>query len=203
MLTSVTGAVVLLTQLPAALYSFLLGIAGVQPVVAGLGGAEGPGRRQPRVRRWRRNCGWACHLRVSGAVRWPTTHSGLQRSGGLRHISSDNLSGMDGSARWRHSAGQGSFFRHVYSDLLLPVSLSALAAGALPGAPGLVILIATGVRLGYRQAKAGFVLQAAGIACFAGPGAVRCCSFGVIGCRPSEGIARRPSGGVKRRMSSR
>ncbi len=32
---------------------------------------------------------------------------------------------------------------------------------------------------------------------------VRCRSFGVIGCHPSEGIARRPAGGVKRRRSSR
>ena len=35
---------------------------------------------------------------------------------------------------------------------------------------GLVVLTAAGVRVGYRQAKAGFVVQAAGIARFAGPG---------------------------------
>jgi hypothetical protein len=64
----------------------------------------------------------------------------------------------------------GSSFRHVFGGLLLPVSLWALAAGALPGAGGLVILTAAGVRVGYRQAKAGFVVQAAGIARVAGPG---------------------------------
>ena len=92
-----------------------------------------------------------------------------------------------------------SFFRHAYSELLLPgtlsglaaaalpgagglavltaagvlpISLAALAAVALPGAGGLVILTAAGVRVGYRQAKAGFVLRTAGIARFARPGAV-------------------------------
>ena len=40
MLTSVTGAVVLLTQLPSDLSSFLLGIAGMQPVVGGVGGSH-------------------------------------------------------------------------------------------------------------------------------------------------------------------
>ena len=43
MLTSVAGAVVLLTQLPSDLSSFLLGIAGVEPVVDELAGIHGPG----------------------------------------------------------------------------------------------------------------------------------------------------------------
>ena len=50
--------------------------------------------------------------------------------------------------------------------------LWALAAGALPGGGGLVILFAPGARLGYRQAKAGFALRTTGIADFARPGAV-------------------------------
>ena len=100
--------------------------------------------------------------------------------------------------------GVRSFLRHARElPLPLAVSLAALAAAALPGAGGLVILTGAGVRVGYRQAKAGFALRTAGIARFAGPGPVRCRSFGVIGCRPSEGIACRPSGGVKRRMCSR
>src|SRR4029077_10746076 len=40
--------------------------------------------------------------------------------------------------------GAGSFLRHVVGELLLPVSLWALAAGALPGVGGLVILFAAG-----------------------------------------------------------
>ena len=55
---------------------------------------------------------------------------------------------------------------------VLPLSLAALAALALPGVGGLVILTGAGVRVGYRQAKAGFVVRTAGVARFAGPGAV-------------------------------
>ena len=67
--------------------------------------------------------------------------------------------------------GAGSFSR-VFGEILLPVSLWALAAGALPGVGGLVILFSTGARLGYRQAKAGFAVRTAGIASFARSGAV-------------------------------
>ena len=68
--------------------------------------------------------------------------------------------------------GAGPSFRHVFGELLLPVSLWALAALALPGAGGLTIFTAAGVRIGYRQAKAGFAVRAAGIASLARPGAV-------------------------------
>src|SRR6185437_16959851 len=51
-----------------------------------------------------------------------------------------------------------------------PFHCGALATVALPGAGGLVVLTAAGVHVGYRQAKAGFVVQAAGIGCFARPG---------------------------------
>jgi len=79
--------------------------------------------------------------------------------------------------------GAGPLFRHVFGAILLPVSLWVLAAGALPGAGGLVILFATGARLGYRQAKAGVALRTTGIAHFArsGPlGVVRSGSFVVV-----------------------
>ena len=45
--------------------------------------------------------------------------------------------------------GAESFFRHVFDELLLMASLWALAAVALPGIGGLVILIAVGVRIQY------------------------------------------------------
>ena len=66
--------------------------------------------------------------------------------------------------------GVRSFLRHALHDLPVAVSVAALAAVALPGVGGLVILTLAGVRIGYRQAKAGFVLRTAGIARFAGPG---------------------------------
>ncbi len=55
-------------------------------------------------------------------------------------------------------------------EILVPVSLWALTAAALPGIGGLLIVTMAGVRIGYRQAKAGFVLRASGIAHFAGAG---------------------------------
>ena len=74
---------------------------------------------------------------------------------------------------------------------VLPISLAALALSALPGAGGLVALTAAGVRIGYRQAKAGFACRAAGIAGLArlGPlGVVHSGSLIVI--RP-RAVARR------------
>jgi hypothetical protein len=80
-----------------------------------------------------------------------------------------------------------SFFQHAFSELPLPVaaSLAALAAAALPGVGGLMVLTAAGVRVGYRHAKAGFAVRTAGIARFAPPGplgAVR--SGSLIAVRP-------------------
>ncbi len=63
-----------------------------------------------------------------------------------------------------------SLFQHVVSAVLVPASLTALAALALPGVAGLLVVSAVGIRFGYRQAKAGIALRVAGIARFAGSG---------------------------------
>jgi hypothetical protein len=63
-----------------------------------------------------------------------------------------------------------SFLDHVVRSVLVPASLTALAAIAVPGLGGLLIVCAAGIRVGYRQAKAGLALRASGIARFAGPG---------------------------------
>ena len=63
-----------------------------------------------------------------------------------------------------------SFLERAATKLLVPISLWALATAALPGLGGLLIISAAGVRLGYRQAKAGIAMRASGIARFAGPG---------------------------------
>ena len=62
------------------------------------------------------------------------------------------------------------FLAHAMRAVLVPASLSALAAVALPGVGGLLIVCAAGVRLGYRQAKAGLAAQATAIANFTGSG---------------------------------
>lgn len=68
------------------------------------------------------------------------------------------------------STGVRSIFEHVIEAVLVPASLTALAAVALPGVGALLVVGAAGIRVGYRQAKAGLALRASGIARFAGPG---------------------------------
>ncbi|MGD9622617.1 MAG: hypothetical protein AB7G47_16975 [Mycolicibacterium sp.] len=63
-----------------------------------------------------------------------------------------------------------SIFDRAFGALLVPLSLWALATGALPGLVGLLVVFGAGARVGYRQAKAGFALKVSGIARFAGPG---------------------------------
>jgi hypothetical protein len=75
------------------------------------------------------------------------------------------------------------FVRQAFREFVRSPSLWALAAVALPGVGGLVILSAAGVRIGYRQANAAFALQTAGIARWArsGPlGVVRSGSVVVV-----------------------
>jgi hypothetical protein len=82
-------------------------------------------------------------------------------------------------------SGLGSFLEHAVRALFVPASLSALAAVALPGVSGLLIICGLGTRLGYRQAKALLEVRRAGIAVFAGPG-----PLGVV--RAGSLIALRP-----------
>jgi hypothetical protein len=63
-----------------------------------------------------------------------------------------------------------SFLEHTISAVLVPASLLALAALALPGVGGLLIISAAGALVGYRQAKAASSLRASGIARFARQG---------------------------------
>jgi hypothetical protein len=63
-----------------------------------------------------------------------------------------------------------SFLDHTVEAILVPASLSALAALALPGVAGLLIALAAGMRVGYRQAKAAMAARTSGIARFAGTG---------------------------------
>lgn len=51
-------------------------------------------------------------------------------------------------------------------ELVVPVSLAMLAATALPGIGGILLLTAVGVRLGYRQAKAGIAVKVSAVARF-------------------------------------
>jgi hypothetical protein len=74
------------------------------------------------------------------------------------------------AAKGRSFRSLASRFQGPLCELLVSVSLAALAAAALPGIGGLGIFTAAGVRIGHRQAKAGLALQSPDIARFARPG---------------------------------
>ena len=197
MLTSVAGAVVPLTQLQSEFYSFLLGIAGMEPAGA-LGGLAGAGQ-SPAADAWMVSQ-WRLVLSLA-AIRGGPLAGNATGVGTLGGIAASVFGATTPplAPNGAISMGVQSFFRHADSELLLPgsvsalaavalpgagglmilaaagvlpISLAALAALALPGAGGLVILTAAGVRVGYRQAKAGFAVQTEGIARFARPGGV-------------------------------
>lgn len=89
-----------------------------------------------------------------------------------------------------------SILEHTISAVLVPASLTVLAALALPGIGGLLLIGATGMMVGYRQAKAASTLRAVGIARFvrAGPlGVVRSGSLVVLHPRASRADRRQPS----------
>jgi hypothetical protein len=69
------------------------------------------------------------------------------------------------------SEGLQAFFQ-AYGTLIIAASLSALFGAALPGILGILVPTLAGLRIGYRQAKAGTTLRASDIARFAGSGPV-------------------------------
>jgi hypothetical protein len=195
MLPSVAGAVVPVTQLQSELAFFLFGITGVEPVVDA-GGRIDSDALSAAVHAW--VASELPRLRaLAGIPDMPAADiaTGLAPLGGIAASMSAAMTQV-GEASSLPALAQ-SFFRPASSELLLtgtgslsgpaapssvagltildatvvlPISLAALAALALPGTGGLTILTAAGVGVGYRQAKAGSAVRAAGIARFAGPG---------------------------------
>lgn len=178
MLTQVAGAVVPLAQLPSDLYSLMVSAATAQPPVvvvgaaanAGLAATPAPVPAPPAL-------GSSPSLPASGAGSVPIFATvapfpalGGIATAGIAHELS--LSGMTPLAPLAvvSPADTRSILEHAISAIVVPASLSALAALALPGVGGLLILCGAGMRLGYRQAKAAFALRMSGIARFAGPG---------------------------------
>jgi len=148
---TVAGAVVPLTQPPSDLSSFLLGIAGVAPVEDGTGGIHRPGL--------------ATAAGGSGVSQAPLVLpfagvSGVPVAGNAPRVATldvtllGRVSALSGMAPQAPNSafpmGAESFFPHVgFDELLLIASLWALAAVALPGIGGLVILTVVGVRIQY------------------------------------------------------
>ncbi len=104
---------------------------------------------------------------VAGPVAVPPVFAGTTSVGLGQELTRTVPMALHGAS----SAGStASVLERAVSKMLIPVSIAALATLALPGVGGLLVLSVLGVRIGYRQAKANFVLQASGISRFAGPG---------------------------------
>jgi hypothetical protein len=184
--TSAASAVVPLTQPPSDLSSFLFGIAGVQPAVDGSGGIHGPGLSAAAGASVASPLPLGLPLAdIPGVPLAGDAATGVATLDVVALGRASSLSEMAPLApNGAGPMGEQSFSRDV-CEFLIRASLWALAAAALPGVGGLVILTAAGVRVGYRQAKAGFVVRV-GIARFAGPG-----PLGVVRSGPGSQLSTR------------
>ncbi len=186
MVTAVTNVVVTFAQLPSNLYSLLAGPTvtatstvggGVNPDVSALATRASQSLEVPPIF-------------LAGGMALPANIAPLETLGDIATTGLSNELPASGIASQAQNvivqSRLGSFLEHTVNALFVPASLSALAAVALPGVGGLLIICALGVRVGYRQAKALLQVRRAGIACFAGPG-----PLGVV--RSGSQIALRPS----------
>ena len=172
MVTSVTNVVVTLAQLPSNLYS-LLSLPAMIATSTVRGGVN-PEAIAPVLAARASQSLEGPPIFVAGGMALPANIAPLET---LRDIATTGLStklpasGIASPAQdVIVQSGLRSFLEHTVSALFVPASLSVLAAVALPGVGGLLIICAFGVRVGYRQAKALLQVRRAGIACFAGPG---------------------------------
>ena len=189
-LTSVANAIVPLAQLPSDLAA-LLGVTAINTAVittgAGLSGAgpvagaDAPVIAAPWLQALPIPGIWGVPL--AGNVAAPAALGGNAAAGLSQEVSTSGVAPL--APAGVIPSDVLSSLEHTVGALLVPASLSALAAVALPGVGGLLIICAAGMRVGYRQAKAGWAVQITGIARLAGPG-----PLGVV--RSGSLIALRP-----------
>jgi hypothetical protein len=103
-----------------------------------------------------------------GDVTAPLTLGGLAAAGLSADLSLSGTAPL--TAGGAGPTGALSLLEHTVRAFLAPASLSALAALALPGVAGLLIVCAAGMRVGYRQAKAALAVRTTGISRFARQG---------------------------------
>jgi len=184
MLTSVFGAFIPLTQLQSDLYSFLMGLADGVPIDKRSEDTGGAGRSAVA------NASVASQLRLVlllAGVRVPgVPAAGSAEAATLGRVAASILTVTSELARapWLPgmasptpndnplAMGLRSFVPQTVSDIPRAASMWALAAVALSGLGGLVIVTLAGVRIGYRQAKAAVELRTTAIARFARSGPI-------------------------------
>jgi hypothetical protein len=120
----------------------------------------------------------ASDIPLLGHVTAPATLGGVAAAGLTANRSLSGMAPIAVDADRRPSAL--SLLENTVNAMLAPASLSALAAFALPGVAGLVIICAAGVRFGYRQAKAALLVRTTGISRFARQGPLGVVRSGVL-----------------------
>jgi hypothetical protein len=201
MLTSVTVAVLSLASVASDLYTLLAAGAQVATATATIGGGAGYDLGpvaaadaplvptvMPAPQVLPSSDIWAAHGDVAA----------LAKAGGFATAGLSEELSISGAAPLAMQGitptGVLPVLEHAVRALLVPASLSALAALALPGVGGLLIVCAAGIRIGYRQAKAGLMLRASGIARFAGSGPLGVVRSGsLIALRPRAVRVARPT----------
>jgi hypothetical protein len=181
MLISVNDAVAPLAQVPGDLYSLLVfpGITApnVLPVNVGSGlglttvagmGPAGPSSPTPPAAAPILPISPVDMLPLSGDVIAPAALGGIATAGLSTDLSLADTAPM--ATEVAAPTGALSFLEHTVRAVLAPASLTALAAFALPGIGGLLIICAAGIRVGYRQAKAALTMRSTAIARFARQG---------------------------------
>jgi hypothetical protein len=194
MLTSVVDAVLPLASVPSNLYTLL---AGAEVATRRIGA----GYRVPPVAAADTPLvisAWP-HVLLTSAI-WGARGdvAALAPAGGVATAGLSEELSLSGAAPLAMQgitpAGVLPVLEHAVRALLVPASLLALAALALPGVGGLLIVCAAGMRIGYRQGKAGLMLRASGIARFAGSGPLGVVRSGsLIALRPRSVRVARPA----------
>jgi hypothetical protein len=177
MLVTVNDAVAPLAQVPGDLYSLM--VAGMAAATVdtvgvtsgpGLSAAAGAGLTLPTPPFTGPilPIGPGGGMPLLGDVIAPATLGGIAAAG----LSADlSLSGTAPLAVGGAGPADAlSFLEHTVKAVLAPASLTALAAFALPGIGGLLIICAAGIRFGYRQAKAALAVRTSAISRFARQG---------------------------------
>jgi hypothetical protein len=176
MLSQVYGAVIPLAQVPSDLYA-LLGIQNTAAPLIGRGGVA-PSTVDRAAPLFGPRASQSPAVILTEKVDGPLFGTMTPPAPSIGAVARTGLLGQQMALHEMASlAPQGtrptdnrSLFQHVVSAILVPASLTALAALALPGIAGLLVISAAGIRVGYRQAKAGWAVRVAGIARFAGSG---------------------------------
>jgi len=192
MLTAVGDVVVALAQVPSDFYS-LFGVVAANPTVMYAGGDGTAGMPaaarsalpppMPPVPAQVPPVSGIEGLPGFGNITAPAVLGGIAATGLSQDLSLSGTAPMVTEGVGPTSAL--SFLEHTVRAVLAPASLTALAAIALPGIGGLLIICAAGMRVGYRQAKAVLAVRSSGIAHF-----IRQGPLGVV--RSGSLVALRP-----------